>query len=241
MPLIQDLLATTPFFSPSFKRFQKKAVQNGPFGEIPGVGMIVKANPILSFFDDRLKYPLLVFGRIVVSILITFLLVQFTFSQPWKNFVENNLLSIVAPEPVKEELQESGNFFTDGSKRAQIETDYLIDKSANQIYKSSWIQFLSGEFFAIIRMGIIYLLIYLIYLAFGNTIPQLEKKQLKETSKMAELSRKFILLLDKSIDKKNLKPQEIDLLNQTVKKIQEEQNLKKEELQLLDKLVQDLE
>jgi len=236
MSLTRDILATTPFVSPSPKHFANRAAQQGVLGTIPVVGSVVRTVPFVGFFDDRLKYPFLTIGRFFVSLSVTIILSQLTLSQPWKDVVEVNILPVVAPAPTKTEFQETGNFFNDNSKKLQIETEFLINQGINQLNRSSWREALSGTIALPFRFAGFYVFIYFLYLLFGNTIPQLERKYLKKSGNLADFGKDAILMLEALARQTTLSAEGLKRLHALIEQTQKGEGLSQHDREFLKQL-----
>jgi len=208
MNWVRDIGAATPFVSPSPQRFQYNAIKDGSIGSIPGLGVAVKTIPFFGFFDDRLKYPLLVAARLIVSLVITTVIAQFTLSAAWQDVVENQIIPVIAPAPEKAAFKETGNFFEDSARRLQIETQFLTDQAAHLSYTSVIIESLTGTIGLPFRFVAVYLCIFLLYLVFGNTIPQQERKYLKRAGELAHLGQELVQVIVAAVNPVTLNPQD---------------------------------
>jgi len=236
MSIFKDLLATMPFFSPSQSRFRNRATQTGVIGNIPFAGPTARAFPFVSFIDDHLKYPLLVLGRLFVSFAVTILLCQFSLSEPWKDFTKQAILPIMAPAPIKGTPKKTDNFFQNIYEEGVVESKYAADQANHKIWESAVNEALTGAIALPFRAVGIYGFIYLLYLAFGNALPQLERKYLQKTGELTEFGRDSIFLISSMLNNNQLLPQDGKRLFELTKMVKDGGGISKDDRLFLRQL-----
>lgn len=187
--IVQDILALTPFVPPTMERFYRSADKEGFVSRFPIFGKLLNVVPPLKWIDSKFKYPILTLGRIVVCCFVVWNVVNFTiYNEPYKVFVNNNVINRIFPNPIKAQLTptKSGNFITDSFENqkanAANETSHLIDVAKIGTGQNLLKEFFYGATASIVRAPIVFLLYSLLFFLFGNTTSQKDAQALTKIS-----------------------------------------------------------
>lgn len=191
MQIIRLIGQFTPFISPSLDRFEKKAVQSSFLSRLP----------YLSFFENWAKYPVLLFGRLVLALLLTSWLTSLTLQPAYQNLVQQQLdrylpsLSFEIDQSTK-----TGNLWQDFWKNAGSTVQHSQQVLERQFWRNIVHLILVSEAFVIFRGIVIFFLYSLLFLVFGNDIGSVEKRALRFQASLGQLARSFLYKIQSQAD-----------------------------------------
>jgi hypothetical protein len=193
---IQSILSLTPFVRPHLTIFLNNADKKGLIGRYPLIGNLIDFFPPLKWLDNKLKYPLLTLGRVLLSILLIIAVMNYTTYNPeFKSFVDKNIITIFTQKPKLADIPKFEGF---GGLKEGISTmvseniRYATESTTHNLKESILAQSLYGAIGALPRGLIFYLLWSLLFYIFGNSIGQREHKAFETNRPYRELGKIFV-------------------------------------------------
>jgi hypothetical protein len=188
----QTLGQFTPFVPPDLAQFERKAPTSTLLGRLP----------YLSLFENWFKYPILVTGRAIVSIIITIFLAGLTLSPTYQTFIQENIIDRWLPqiELKIEQGSDSGNLIEDFWNNATGTFTNAKSVAEREVIRNATYQALAGESFVIVRGIVIFLLYSLLFWLFGTNISSLEKLALQRQANLGLIAKSLLHQTRKQAD-----------------------------------------
>lgn len=229
MNIIRLIGQFTPFVLPSLEKFEQKAPQSTIFSRLP----------YLSFFENWLKYPVLLLGRLIVGLLITVWLASLTLQPAYQNFVQQQIDSQMPSLSLQiSQNNNTGNLWDDFWNNTSGTVQNAQQVLEREFWRNTVNLVLSSEAFVIFRGLVILLLYSSLFLLFGNDINSIEKKALRLQSSLGNLAKLFLLKMKDKADylatNQLVHPQEYQQISRLIARgLGNKQNLSKQEVDYL--------
>jgi hypothetical protein len=192
---LQDLLAFTPFVSPTSQRFYKNADRSGLLGQNKFLRFVLAFLPPLKWLDNKFKYPFLTLGRIALYVLLLVLFSNFTlYNNSYKTLVDEKIINYYFALPIKNENTKT-NFverFNSLGDDIKNEVNFSIETAKINTFRTLTAEGFYGSLGLILRIILFYILYSLLFFIFGNTIAQKEQLALEKMRKVREVGQDFI-------------------------------------------------
>lgn len=188
--ITKEILSYSPFFAPDMNRFYKN-------------------NYRLPNKFNKIPYPFLSLGRLLLSILVVYALIIISLGNPsYKEIIDREIINKNLVTPTKKPLPVDSNINPIQSQLDNIsntiknEVDFAIEST-----KITTSRYILGELFyghlgLIIRVLLVYLVYSFLFYLFGNRISQRERKARTNMVDMTKIGQIILnkpeLLLDNS-------------------------------------------
>jgi hypothetical protein len=193
---IQNVLSLTPFVRPRLARFLDNADKKGLLGRYPLIGNAIAVIAPLKWLDNKLKYPILTIGRLVLSLALVVLCVNLTtYNESYKSLVNTKVVSQLAPDPkpVTTAPYDGRISMPDYISNVTKEQFRFTTESITVALKKSAItESLYGSIGALPRGLLFYILWSLLFLVLGNTISQREQRAFEINRPYREIGKVFM-------------------------------------------------
>jgi hypothetical protein len=193
---LQSLASLTPFVRPHIEIFLNNADKKGLIGKYPVIGNIIDVVAPFKWVDNKLKYPLLTLGRVIVALLLVGSVMSYTtYNEDFKNFADQTIISRFTTKPKDANVPKFDglNGLKEGITTMVSENvRYATESTAHNLKQSILGQVLYGAIGAFPRGLIVFILWSLLFYLFGNSISQREQKAFETNRPYREIGKIFV-------------------------------------------------
>lgn len=193
---LQSLASLTPFFRPHLEIFLNNADKKGLIGKYPVVGNIIDVIAPLKWIDNKLKYPLLTLGRIIIALLLVGSVMSYTtYNEDFKNFADQRIITRFTTQPKAADVPKFDglNGLKEGITAMVSENvRFATESTAHNLKQSILAQILYGAIGAFPRGLIVFIIWSVLFYLLGNSIGQREQKAFETNRPYRELGKIFI-------------------------------------------------
>jgi hypothetical protein len=193
---LQSLLSLTPFVRPHIEIFLNNADKKGLLGRYPIIGNLIDVLAPLKWIDNKLKYPLLTLGRILIATLLVVAVMNYTTYNPqFKSFVDNSVITRFTQKPKPAEIPKFeglGGLKEGVSIMVSENVRYATESTTHNFKESVLAQGLYGAIGAFPRGLLVFIIWSVLFYLLGNSIGQREQKAFETNRPYRELGKIFV-------------------------------------------------